>query len=134
METKVGFFEPVALYQKIFAHAYIFAKLDMGIFEENSTKKKKLVGYLATMHLPAYESETTATSRGYRPLSKLHEEFNAFQSRTLQENENVAFAVLAGDFNLCNISKCKRFNISCVFYRHYIYILSKSLFYFKFKF
>ena len=107
METKVGFFDPVALYQNVFAQAYLFAKLDIGIFDEDSSKQKKLVGYLATLHLPAYESETTATSRDSRPLATLHEEFNKFQTRTLQENEDVAFAVIAGDFNLCNISKCK---------------------------
>ena len=107
MDTKVGFFDPVALYQNVFAQAYLFAKLDIGMFEEDSSKQKKLVGYLATLHLPAYESETTATSRDSRPLETLHEEFNKFQTRTLQENEDVAFAVIAGDFNLCNISKCK---------------------------
>ena len=107
LDTEVGFFAPVAFYQKIFAHAYLLVKLDLGIFGENSADEKKLVGYLATTHLPAYENEKTSTSRHCRPLSKLHEDFNAFQCRTLRKDENVAFAVVLGDFNLCNICKCK---------------------------
>ena len=104
LETKVGFFPPVASYQNIFTNAYLFAKLDIGIFEDASGKSKSLVGYLGTMHLPAYESETTALSRDSRPLSTLHSEFNKFQKKTIQDNEKVAFAILSGDFNLCNIS------------------------------
>jgi hypothetical protein len=104
----------VASYQNIFTNAYLFAKLDIGILEEVSGKSKVLVGYLATMHLPAYESETTALSRDSRPLSTLHTEFNNFQKKTIQENEEIAFAILAGDFNLCNVSKCK-----CFYYANY---------------
>ena len=81
----------------------------MGILEEASGKSKALVGYLATMHLPAYESETTALSRDSRPLSTVHTEFNKFQKETTQEHEEIAFAILSGDFNLCNISRCKCF-------------------------
>ena len=107
LETKVGFFAPVAIYQQLFGNAYLFVKLDIGAMEDASGTTKAMVGYLATTHLPAYESETTATSRESRPLSKLHSEFNKFQKDTLNQNEELAFAVVAGDFNLCNICKCK---------------------------
>ena len=107
LETEVKFFEPVAVYQKIWGNAYLLVKFDLGIFEENSSNAKNLVGYLATTHLPAYENEKTSTSRYCSPLSKMHEDFNAFQCRTLRKDENVAFAVVLGDFNLCNICPCK---------------------------
>ena len=112
LESRVGWFQPVASYQKVFAHAYLFVKFDLGVMEHTPTSnEKKLVGYLATTHLPAYESEKTVKGRTSRPLSLLHEEFNDFQQTTIQEkNESVAFAVIAGDFNLCNISKCKCVN------------------------
>ena len=92
LETKVGFFDPVAIYQNLFTNAYVFAKLDIGNLEDASGQTKTLVGYLATMHLPAYESETTALSRDSRPLSTLHTEFNKFQKETIQKDEEVAFA------------------------------------------
>ena len=85
----------------------MFAKLDIGVLEHSSGEEKRLVGYLATTHLPAYENEKTATSRESTPLSKLHSEFNNFQEETLNEDEEIAFSVVAGDFNLCNICKCK---------------------------
>ena len=107
LETKVEFFAPVAIYQNLFGNAYLFAKLDLGVLENASGQAKTLVGYLATTHLPAYESEATATSRESRPLSKLHTDFNKFQQETLKENDEIAFSVIAGDFNLCNICKCK---------------------------
>ena len=92
----------------MFAQAYLFAKVEIGKRDDFDGKQKMLVGYLANLHLPAYESETTASSRGSsRPLSRLHKEFNEFQNKTLQKDEQIAFAVFAGDFNLCNISKCK---------------------------
>ena len=103
----MGFFDPVAIYQNLFGNAYLFAKLDVGVLEHASGTAKTLVGYLATTHLPAYENESTATSRVSRPLSKMHSEFNKFQQQTLKENEQIAFSVIAGDFNLCNICKCK---------------------------
>ena len=107
MKTHVGFFDPVAHYQTVFAQGYLFAKLDIGVLEERSGKTRRIVGYLANLHLPAYENEKTSTSRYCSPLSKLHEDFNAFQCRTLRKDENVAFAVVLGDFNLCNICPCK---------------------------
>ena len=112
LESKVGWFQPGAFYQKLFAYAYLFVKFDLGVMEQTPTSNhKKLVGYLATTHLPAYETEKAANSRTTRPLSLLHEKFNDFQKTTLrEEDESVAFAVIAGDFNLCNISKCKCVN------------------------
>ena len=108
MKTRVGFFDPVAHYQTVFAQGYLFAKLDIGVLEERSGKTRRIVGYLANLHLPAYESEQTASSRGViRPLSRIHKEFEIFQKETLQKNEELGFAVFSGDFNLCNISKCK---------------------------
>ena len=109
MKTRVGFFDPVAHYQSAFAQAYLFAKLDIGILDETSGKTRQVVGYLANLHLPAYENEKTASSRGaIRPLSRIHKEFKIFQKETLQANEEIGFAVFSGDFNLCNISKCKQ--------------------------
>ena len=119
----MGFFDPVAIYQNLFGNAYLFAKLDIGVLEQSSGEEKSLVGYLATTHLPAYENEKTATSRESTPLSKLHSEFNKFQKETLNENEEVAFSVVAGDFNLCNICKCKLYFTFCLlivsFYKKY---------------
>lgn len=119
LETKVQFFAPVAFYQNFLSHAYVFVKVDLGSFEERGTNKTKLVGYLANVHLPAYENEATSNSRNSRPLSRLHGEYNKFQNRTLKKAERVAFAVIAGDFNLCNISKCDSFEHNNPIYEEY---------------
>ena len=108
MKTRVGFFDPVAHYQNVFCQGYLFAKLDIGALKEASGKTRKMVGYLASLHLPAYENEKTSSSRGaIRPLSRIHKEFETFQKETVKTNEEIGFAVISGDFNLCNISKCK---------------------------
>ena len=102
METTTEFFDPIAFYQNVFTHAYVFLKVDLSSVDPGNAK---LVGYIANTHLPSYESEN---SRNISPLSKLHDEYNKFQKRTKMKDEVVAFAIIAGDFNLCNISKCDR--------------------------
>ena len=116
LESKAAFFEPVAFYQKVFTHAYVFVKFDLSSLNNDKKNGKKLVGYLANTHLPSYEDEN---SRKVRPLSQLHKEYNDFQRSTLNEDEEVAFAVVSGDFNLCNISKCDKFEHCNPIYEEY---------------
>ena len=117
VDCKAAFFDPVAFYQNVFTHAYIFVKFDLSSKKGGNVNGRKLVGYLANTHLPSYEDEN---SRKIRPLTELHKEYNEFQRSTLKENEDVAFAVVAGDFNLCNISKCDKFEHNNPIYNEYL--------------
>ena len=119
LETKVEFFDPVAFYQKVFSHAFVFVKFDLNSLTTDNKSETNLVGYLANVHLPAYENEETSNSRTGRPLSRLHQEFNTFQKSTIKKDEEVAFAVIAGDFNLCNISQCDSFEHNNPIYEEY---------------
>ena len=110
IETNAGFFDPVAFYQNTLTQAYVFVKVDLSSFEPGTNK---LVGYIANTHLPAYANENISS------LSRLHDEYNKFQRRTRMKDEVVAFAVVAGDFNLCNISKCDSFEHNNPIYEEY---------------
>ena len=120
LETKVEFFQPVAFYQRIFAHACVFVKLDLSSLNKSSSNDSQLVGYLANVHLPAYENEKTSRSRNTTPLSRLHNEFVKFQMKTIRKNEDCAFSVITGDFNLCNVSPCDSFEQNNPIYSSYI--------------
>lgn len=90
--------EKNSLWQKAICYGVVMAKLDLGY---DSTKRKQRVGYVSNLHNVAYQGETNMIGPA---MTELQTEFNAFRERTSREDEQVAFAVVCGDFNFDNIS------------------------------
>ena len=99
LQTDSFIFSPVAKYQHLLAQGMIAAKINLGT---NGTEHK--VGYVCNVHLPAYEK--AGECRSQSPLSQLRSFFAKFRNESSRQNEAVQFAVMCGDFNLCNVSPC----------------------------
>ena len=56
---------------------------------------------MANLHMMAYQGKDNLVGQA---MTEVQAEFAAFRKRTLKEGEKETFAVIAGDFNIDNIS------------------------------
>ncbi len=59
------------------------------------------VGYIGNLHMMAYQGKENLVGKA---MTEVQDEFAQFRKRTSKAGERTAFAVIAGDFNIDNIS------------------------------